>query len=122
MRRPSPDYIKAGAAAVSCSRSELPFNSRPQRAKIRASFCVLSYARHLSFCVDNSSDVMRGFLLVLLTALFALAVTAEKYPEKYDNVDVDRILQNNRVLTNYIRCLMDEGPCTAEGRELRSKR
>ncbi|EFN75779.1 ejaculatory bulb-specific protein 3 [Harpegnathos saltator] len=62
---------------------------------------------------------MKEFLLVSLVSLIALAVAAEKYPEKYDNVDVDRILQNNRVLTNYIRCLMDEGPCTAEGRELR---
>lgn len=64
---------------------------------------------------------MKGFLLVSLASLIALAVAAEKYPEKYDNVDVDRILLNNRVLTNYIRCLMDEGPCTAEGRELRSE-
>jgi len=50
-----------------------------------------------------------------------LVVATEKYTGKYDDVDVDKILQNNRVLNNYIRCLLDEGPCTAEGRELRSK-
>ncbi|TGZ54810.1 ejaculatory bulb-specific protein 3-like [Temnothorax longispinosus] len=58
-------------------------------------------------------------LVLLLVSLVALVVADEKYTRKYDDVNVDKILQNNRVLTNYIRCLMDEGPCTAEGRELR---
>ncbi|EZA60473.1 ObirCsp6 [Ooceraea biroi] len=62
---------------------------------------------------------MKGYFLILLTSLIALALAAERYPVKYDDVDVERILQNNRVLTNYIRCMLDEGPCTAEGRELR---
>lgn len=65
--------------------------------------------------------MMKGYLLILLVSLVALALANEKYTGKYDDVNVDKILQNNRVLTNYIRCLMDEGPCTAEGRELRSK-
>jgi len=64
---------------------------------------------------------MKGYLLILFVTLVALAVADEKYTRKYDDINVDKILQNNRVLTNYIRCLMDEGPCTAEGRELRSK-
>ncbi|XP_034173650.1 chemosensory protein 6 [Osmia lignaria lignaria] len=55
--------------------------------------------------------------------LFSLIVTScvavEKYPSKYDDVDVDRILQNGRVLTNYIKCMLGEGPCTNEGRELK---
>lgn len=65
--------------------------------------------------------MMKGYLLASLVSLVALVVANEKYTGKYDDVNVDKILQNNRVLTNYIRCLMDEGPCTAEGRELRSK-
>lgn len=44
-----------------------------------------------------------------------------QYTNKYDNVDVDKILTNTRVLTNYIKCMMEEGPCTPEGRELKSK-
>lgn len=71
--------------------------------------------------IELSGRIMRGRILVLLASLVALAVADEKYTRKYDDVNVDKILQNNRVLTNYIRCLMDEGPCTAEGRELRSK-
>ncbi|XP_072744906.1 ejaculatory bulb-specific protein 3-like [Anoplolepis gracilipes] len=58
--------------------------------------------------------------IFLASSLITLVVTAtEKYTRKYDDIDVDRILQNNRVLNNYIRCILDEGPCTAEGRELR---
>jgi hypothetical protein len=64
---------------------------------------------------------MKGYFFILLALLTVLVTAVEKYSVKYDNVDVDSILQNNRVLTNYIRCILDEGPCTAEGRELRSK-
>lgn len=60
-------------------------------------------------------------LCLVLLVLVAGALAAERYPSKYDDVDVDRILQNNRILTNYIKCMMDEGSCTAEGRELKSK-
>ncbi|XP_050520577.1 ejaculatory bulb-specific protein 3-like [Daktulosphaira vitifoliae] len=40
------------------------------------------------------------------------------YTNKYDNFDVDKVLNNGRILTSYIKCLMEEGPCTNEGREL----
>lgn len=63
---------------------------------------------------------MRAYPLIIFSCLIVVAVqAAEKYPTKYDDVDVDRILQNGRVLTNYIKCVMDEGPCTNEGRELK---
>lgn len=62
---------------------------------------------------------MKTYLFVLLCALVTVAFAAEKYSTKYDDVDVDRILQNGRVLTNYIKCVMEEGPCTNEGRELK---
>ncbi|CAG9860419.1 unnamed protein product [Phyllotreta striolata] len=57
--------------------------------------------------------------LSLLAIVFAVANGQNKYTTKYDNVDVDKILKNERVLTNYIKCMLDEGPCTAEGRELK---
>lgn len=43
----------------------------------------------------------------------------DKLLHKYDNFDVDRVLNNDRILTNYIKCLMDEGSCTNEGRDLK---
>ena len=41
------------------------------------------------------------------------------YDIKYDNIDIDEILKSERLLTNYINCLMEEGPCTEDGRELK---
>lgn len=61
---------------------------------------------------------MKVFFL-LLGLVVIVCVTADKYPSKYDDIDVDRILQNGRVLNNYIKCMLDEGPCTNEGRELK---
>ncbi|XP_020279508.1 ejaculatory bulb-specific protein 3-like [Pseudomyrmex gracilis] len=63
--------------------------------------------------------MMKRYLLLLLASVIVLTNATEKYTVKYDNINVDSILQNNRVLTNYIRCMLDEGPCTSEGRELR---
>ncbi|KAF7394523.1 ejaculatory bulb-specific protein 3-like [Vespula maculifrons] len=60
---------------------------------------------------------MTRYLIIL--ALVTVVLAAEKYSSKYDDVDVDKILRNDRVLTNYIRCMLDEGSCTAEGRELK---
>lgn len=58
---------------------------------------------------------------VILCCIVSLVVADTQYTNKYDNVDVDKILKNSRVLTNYIKCMMEEGPCTPEGRELKSK-
>lgn len=48
-------------------------------------------------------------------------VLAQKAPAKIPNVNIDAVLSNDRVLTNYIKCLLDNGPCTREGRDLKSK-
>lgn len=66
------------------------------------------------FCKARKMKVCLIFL-----GLIAVAFAAEGYTTKFDDIDIDRILQNNRVLTNYIKCLLDEGPCTNEGRELK---
>lgn len=63
-------------------------------------------------------------LAIILNIAFCLAVVVtagDNMDNKYDSVDVDAILGNPRVLTNYIKCLMDQGPCTKEGRQLKSK-
>lgn len=58
--------------------------------------------------------------MVLLLGIVCL-IMAEKYPAKYDQVNIDNVLSNDRVLTNYIKCLLEKGACTREGRELKSK-
>ncbi|XP_058452973.1 ejaculatory bulb-specific protein 3-like [Malaya genurostris] len=60
-----------------------------------------------------SLSVTLLFLVVLVTA------QQQKYTDKFDNVNVDQVLGNDRILSNYLKCLLDKGPCTQEGRELK---
>ncbi|KAG5883697.1 hypothetical protein JTB14_007416 [Gonioctena quinquepunctata] len=49
-----------------------------------------------------------------------VAIAADdKYTSKYDNVDIDQVLKSERLLKNYMECLMERGPCTADAKELR---
>lgn len=45
---------------------------------------------------------------------------AQKYTTKYDDMNIDDILKSERLLNNYVKCLMDQGPCTPDGSELKS--
>lgn len=59
--------------------------------------------------------------LVYLALLFSLVVAEDTYTTKFDNIDYEEILRSDRLLKNYINCLLDRGGCTAEGKELRSE-
>lgn len=43
------------------------------------------------------------------------------YTNKYDNFDLDSVLNNRRLLENYVNCALDKGKCTKEAAELKSK-
>lgn len=58
-------------------------------------------------------------LVLFQCTLFALG--EEKYTSKYDNINFDEILHSDRLLRNYVNCLLDKGPCTPDGKELKSK-
>lgn len=57
---------------------------------------------------------------IVLFALVALALAEEKYTTKWDNIDLDQILKNDRLLNKYIDCVLDRGSCTPDGSELKS--
>ncbi|XP_029726819.1 ejaculatory bulb-specific protein 3 [Aedes albopictus] len=60
-------------------------------------------------------------LIVFGVAALAATVSAQqqKYTDKFDNINVDQVLSNDRILNNYLKCLLEKGPCTQEGRELK---
>jgi len=62
-----------------------------------------------------------NLFVVLVASLVCFTLAEEKYTTKFDNFDVDKVLNNDRILTSYIKCLLDQGNCTNEGRELKSK-
>lgn len=63
---------------------------------------------------------MSSVALLLCCSLSAF-INAETYDNKYDNIDIDEILQSERLLTNYIKCLGDKGPCTPDGKLLKGE-
>lgn len=64
---------------------------------------------------------MKSAISMVLLLGFICVAFAQKYTPKYDNVNIETVLSNDRVLSNYIACLLDKKPCTREGRDLKSK-
>nr|QCX43091.1 chemosensory protein csp11 [Helopeltis theivora] len=59
--------------------------------------------------------------IVALCALVALAVARpqETYSTAYDNFNANELVENARLLKNYGKCFLDQGPCTAEGADFK---
>lgn len=65
---------------------------------------------------------MRSLTFITLIVVFVAVVWArpqETYTDQFDNVDVDEILQSERLLGNYINCLKTGKKCTPDGQKLR---
>lgn len=60
-------------------------------------------------------------LLLLVFAFSAVLADDPKYTTKYDNIDLDEIIKSDRLLKNYVNCLLEKGKCTPDGAELKSK-
>ncbi|CAH1364951.1 hypothetical protein MTP99_001271 [Tenebrio molitor] len=59
---------------------------------------------------------------MILVALLVLASVQVALFEEYiipDNIDIDDILKNDRLLKNYVNCVLDKGNCTPEGERLK---
>lgn len=59
-----------------------------------------------------------SFLIVMALLAFVSGAD-EQYTTKYDNVDVEEILRSDRLFNNYYKCLIDQGKCTPDARELK---
>ncbi|CAH1395241.1 unnamed protein product [Nezara viridula] len=64
---------------------------------------------------------------VVLALLFCTVVVVSAkpgapkatYTTKYDNIDLDEILTNERLYKKYFDCLTNKGKCTPDGKELK---
>nr|QFR36144.1 chemosensory protein 17 [Conogethes pinicolalis] len=76
---------------------------------------------------------MRSAILLTILALvtMSLAEDAEKkeekgkenedkYTDRFDSLNVDEIVANRRLLVPYIKCALDRGRCTPEGKEMKA--
>nr|CAJ2313460.1 Odorant-binding protein A10 [Metisa plana] len=58
-------------------------------------------------------------LIIFSLGCGALCQSRSTYTTKYDEVDLEEILANDRLLTGYVNCLLERGRCTPDGRELK---
>lgn len=66
---------------------------------------------------------MKLAVVCLLAIGVLVYARPEEYTHKYDNIDVDQILHNERLLRRYVDCLLDKpnAKCPPEAVELKSK-
>nr|AKI84396.1 CSP13 [Holotrichia parallela] len=57
--------------------------------------------------------------VLCIFVVVTLAKPADEYTDKYDGVNIDEILNNKRLLQGYCNCLLDKGPCSPDGAELK---
>ncbi|KAH0953280.1 Csp9 [Eciton burchellii] len=53
-------------------------------------------------------------LALICDLLLAYSMANERYPSKYDDIDIDEILANPRLRNQYIGCLVNTSPCVTE--------
>ncbi|XP_072747986.1 allergen Tha p 1-like [Anoplolepis gracilipes] len=58
-------------------------------------------------------------VLVVFLIAVACVLADDKYTTKFDNIDLDAILKSERLLKNYVNCLLEKGSCTPDGKELK---
>ncbi|XP_019866884.2 ejaculatory bulb-specific protein 3 [Aethina tumida] len=58
------------------------------------------------------------FMVVLLFICFC-GGSPQKYISKYDHINVELLLKNDRLLKNYIDCFLDKQKCTPLGMEIK---
>lgn len=61
--------------------------------------------------------------IILLASVLAatVAMPADTYGSEYENFNVAEILESERLVKSHANCFINEGPCTKEGADIKSK-
>lgn len=65
--------------------------------------------------------IMRTWLLLACALTVVVVCSSQGAPNKYENYNADSIIQNERILLAYYKCVMDKGPCTKDGKNFKRK-
>ncbi|XP_031618429.1 uncharacterized protein LOC116337733 isoform X5 [Contarinia nasturtii] len=63
-----------------------------------------------------------AYVLISATVLFEVVIGQNQltqYSTRYNNLNVDQILSSDRLVTNYVECLLSRKPCPPEGKDLK---
>lgn len=73
---------------------------------------------------EFEATIMKAVICLVFFAISAIASakpTEDHYITKYDNIDIDSIIKNDRLLRKYVDCLLGTENCNKDGDELKSK-
>ncbi|XP_047031339.1 ejaculatory bulb-specific protein 3-like isoform X2 [Helicoverpa zea] len=71
-----------------------------------------------NFLSYQASIKMRSWL-ICLCVLTVVVTCHSQAPNRYENFNADAIIQNDRILLAYYKCVMDKGPCTRDGKNFK---
>ncbi|XP_023942523.2 uncharacterized protein LOC112049024 [Bicyclus anynana] len=58
-------------------------------------------------------------LCALTVVASSIAQQYQQFVNRYDNFNADSIIQNDRILLAYYKCVMEKGPCTKDGKNFK---
>ncbi len=78
----------------------------------------------MKFATSTSTTVVSAFFLLVVIAVVALlggSVSAQSTQQRQalENIDVDNVLQNKKLVDGYIRCVTEKGRCSKDGEDLK---
>ncbi|XP_023939921.2 allergen Tha p 1-like [Bicyclus anynana] len=59
-------------------------------------------------------------LLIAVVLILVVQIGGQVDTGRFNSVNIDEVLANKRLLAAYIKCVLDKGRCTLEGKELKS--
>nr|AGI37363.1 chemosensory protein 2 [Cnaphalocrocis medinalis] len=62
---------------------------------------------------------MKTFVALFALVAVAVARPEDTYNTAYDNFNAKELVENARLLKNYGKCFLDQGPCTPEGADFK---
>ncbi|XP_045777519.1 allergen Tha p 1-like [Maniola jurtina] len=62
---------------------------------------------------------MKTIVVLATLVAAAMAIPADTYNPDYDHFNAQEIADNPRLLRNFGKCIIDDGPCTREGTDMK---
>lgn len=62
---------------------------------------------------------MNYVLALLALAALAAIASAQPAPQALENIDVDNVLKNDKLVRRYIDCVLERGRCEKNGSDLK---
>ncbi|KAK9500247.1 hypothetical protein O3M35_001541 [Rhynocoris fuscipes] len=63
--------------------------------------------------------MLKVHLIIVILLLGTICLAQKRYTTKYDRLDLDELLNNDRIYKRYFDCLTRQGKCTPDAKELR---